>query len=544
MSICATVGIPVVTGIDACIHDGFVGFTNLRGVDRNFLYYKLKELEPAFVALGQSGTQVNLNSDLVRDYLIPLPPLDEQRAIAEALSDVDALIAALDALIAKKRAVKTAAMQQLLTGRQRLPGFSGEWEVRTLADMATLGGGMSASRADLSITGHRYLHYGDIHVTDRTHAHVHEHYDARPRLDIPLTRAKRSALLETGDVAFVDASEDEEGASRYVVIDNPTKTPFISGLHTIVAKGLAAYFDPMYMRYAFQAPSVKNQFRFYAAGTKVMGVSKSNMGKIEVSIPERAEQHAIARILSDMDAEIAALEARRDKTRHIKTGMMQELLTGRTRLVQPAIVQPKARERPTRPAKDRGHNWAIDEAVVLGSLAHRFGSPDWPLARVRRTKLTYLFRRHAGQAPKGFLKQAAGPYNPRARYGGPEKIAKQNGYVRETDNGRYAGFVAAANVEKALGYFDTWYGPDALDWLEQFRRLKTDDLGVLTTVDYAALELRRAGKDVTVETVKAVLAADTNWAPKLTQAAFTDEKIKAAIQTSTALFGTSLPDED
>ncbi len=137
MSICATVGIPVITKIDSCIHDGFVGFTRLKFVDQEFLYYKLKEQEPAFRSMGQTGSQSNLNTDLVRDRPVALPPLPEQRAIAAALSDVDALLAKLDALIAKKRDLKQAAMQQLLSGKQRLPGFSGEWEVKRFGDIAT-----------------------------------------------------------------------------------------------------------------------------------------------------------------------------------------------------------------------------------------------------------------------------------------------------------------------------------------------------------------------------------------------------------------------
>lgn len=168
MSICATVGVPVITTIDACIHDGFVGLTKLRGIDKMFLYYKLRELEASFRSMGQTGSQNNLNTNLVRGCLIALPPLPEQRAIA-ALSDVDALIAALDALIAKRRELKQGAMQRLLTGETRLPGFGGAWEIRQFGQIFQFLSTANNARSDLSEHGDlKYIHYGDIHTKWRS----------------------------------------------------------------------------------------------------------------------------------------------------------------------------------------------------------------------------------------------------------------------------------------------------------------------------------------------------------------------------------------
>ena len=120
MSICATVGIPVITAFDTCIHDGFVGFTDLRSVDKVFLYYTLKHLEKEFKSQGQTGSQSNINSDIVRNYPIDVPELDEQRAIAAVLSEADAYLAALEAEHAKTQLLKQGMMQNLLTGKLRL----------------------------------------------------------------------------------------------------------------------------------------------------------------------------------------------------------------------------------------------------------------------------------------------------------------------------------------------------------------------------------------------------------------------------------------
>jgi type I restriction enzyme S subunit len=139
--------------------------------------------------------------------------------------------------------------------------------------------------------------------------------------------------LSDGDVVFVDASEDDEGTSKHMVIINPEKAPFISGLHTIVAKAKSDALEHSYRRYCFHTEAVKAQFRFFAVGTKVSGISKTNIAKITLPVPSVPEQAAIATILSDMDTDIAVLEEKLAKARNLKKGMMQELLTGRRRLI-------------------------------------------------------------------------------------------------------------------------------------------------------------------------------------------------------------------
>src|SRR5665213_854881 len=225
------------------------------------------------------------------------------------------------------------AMQELLTGKRRLPGFSGEWELKALGELFDFSGGFSASRDQLSSDGYCYLHYGDIHACKKTFIDVRSDYEAIPKLDVPLKKISSASLLYDGDVVFVDASEDDEGASRHVVIVNPDGIPFISGLHTIVAKSKTSALEHQYRRYCFQTAAIRKQFLFFAVGTKVSGISKTNIAKIMLPVPSVPEQAAIAAVLTDMDAEIAALEDKLVKARSVKQGMMQELLTGRIRLV-------------------------------------------------------------------------------------------------------------------------------------------------------------------------------------------------------------------
>ncbi|WP_211130578.1 restriction endonuclease subunit S [Serratia surfactantfaciens] len=284
--------------------------------------------------LGATINQITNKS--LNSFKVPLPPTEEERTeIARALSDVDALLASLDQVIAKKRDLKQAAMQQLLTGEKRLPGFTGEWVLKSFGDLFDFSGGYSASRDQLSNEGHCYLHYGDIHGSSKTSVNTRRDFLDIPKLSISLGRISEGSLLKHGDVVFVDASEDDAGTSKHLVIENEDDVPFISGLHTIVAKSKENDLAHAYKHYCFQTPAIRQQFMFYAVGTKVSGISKTNIAKLTLPIPSIPEQIAIADVLSSMDVELANLEARRDKTRNIKQAIMQELLTGKKRLVEP-----------------------------------------------------------------------------------------------------------------------------------------------------------------------------------------------------------------
>lgn len=284
------------------------------------------------IAGSQSGqSKPGLNLQDLRDFLIALPSNpNEQRAIATALSDVDALLAKLDQLIAKKRDIKQAAMQQLLTGQTRLPGFSGEWDLRLLGDHVKFLRHGTNSRAELSADGVvKYLHYGDIHTSTQLRLNPKE-------MQMPSLAADRAQALDRlrdGDLVFIDASEDLDGVGKSVEISGAEDMEIVAGLHTIAARFDKSVLADRFKAYLQFLPEFRHHLRRLATGTKVYATSRSHIANVELRLPGATEQNAIAAVLSDMDAEITALEARRDKTRALKQGMMQELLTGRIRLV-------------------------------------------------------------------------------------------------------------------------------------------------------------------------------------------------------------------
>ncbi len=271
-------------------------------------------------------------------YRVPvrLPKtLEEQTAIAGALSDADGLIGALDRLIAKKRYLKQAAMQQLLTGRARLPGFKGKWKLTRLGGHVSYLSHATHARAVLLSEGSvRYLHYGDVHAAPSIWL------DPRttPMPFVPERLAARFDRLESGDLVFVDASEDLTGIGKSVELRGVEGMEIIAGLHTITARFDKSVLADGFKGYLQFMPPFKTQLQRLAAGTKVYASNKSHVSSVEIELPGVDEQAAIADALNNMAAEIAGLEARRDKTKLLKTGMMQELLTGRTRLVKPEGV--------------------------------------------------------------------------------------------------------------------------------------------------------------------------------------------------------------
>lgn len=207
-----------------------------------------------------------------------------------------------------------------------------DWQLKSFDDLFVFSGGFSASRDQLSEFGHCYLHYGDIHGSNKSWIDTSIDQQDIPKLDIPLKRISNASLLKDGDVVFVDASEDDDGTSKHIVVVNKSNLPFISGLHTIVAKSKTNELSHEYRRYCFQSYSIRQQFLFYAVGTKVSGISKSNIRNILIAIPPINQQHRISQVLINIDALLAKLDKTIAKKRDMKQAVKQQLLTGKTRL--------------------------------------------------------------------------------------------------------------------------------------------------------------------------------------------------------------------
>ncbi|MCH7225103.1 restriction endonuclease subunit S [Haloferula sp. A504] len=279
-----------------------------------------------FRALTDSGAKAGMNLTTVQQIRFAAPPtLAEQEAIAAALSDADALIDSLEQLIAKKRLLKQGAMQDLLTGKKRLPGFEGEWEVKTLGELFTFKNGLNKSKEFFG-HGTPIVNYMDVFEAPML---------TPQRLigKVSLTRSELNAYdVRSGDVFFTRTSEtpDEVGMAA-VITGEPVDTVF-SGF-VLRARPKQDVFDNAYKAFCFRTPEVRDQIVAKASYTTRALTNGRALSTVKIRVPEKSEQTAIAAILSDMDAELAALEAKLAKARQVKQGMMQELLTGKTRLI-------------------------------------------------------------------------------------------------------------------------------------------------------------------------------------------------------------------
>jgi type I restriction enzyme, S subunit len=303
-------------------------------LDARFLVYACLSAGVHELLMSKVGgsTVGHARVDDIRALTLPVPPLNEQQAIAEALGDADALIATLEALVAKKRDLKQGAMQELLTGQRRLAGFQGEWVSKPIGSIFDFGRTIPLSRAQLSDDGSvKYVHYGDIH----TSLHTHLDFETTTTPGVGKALCGAATPLRVGDWVFADASEDYDGVAKAVEITNLlADKDAVAGLHTMLLRERAPTFAPGFKGYLSYAPSFRAQVVRVATGMKVFGISKTQMKEVELYFPPiRDEQRAIAAVLSDMDAEIAALEEKLAKARAVKQGMMQVLLTGEVRLV-------------------------------------------------------------------------------------------------------------------------------------------------------------------------------------------------------------------
>lgn len=324
------------------------GFKSLicRSVDNEFMYYKVLTLKDKLLQFSIGSTFLEFSKkDIARLHII-VPKLEEQKAIAAALSDVDGLIESLEQLIAKKRDMKTAAMQQLLTGQKRLPGFevlSGykqtdivvipeDWGVITFNKLADpndpysiTGGpfGSNLQSRDYTPKGIRIIQLQNI-----GDGIFYDDYEIFTSID--KANELRSCNVYPGDIILSKMGDP---------VARATLVPKANARYLMCSDGIRLNVDrrrnsELYTFYYINSLQFRKAAEAASTGSTRKRIGLSELKKLPVIIPKLEEQTAIATILSDMDTEIDGLEQRLEKARSLKTGMMQELLTGKTRLIK------------------------------------------------------------------------------------------------------------------------------------------------------------------------------------------------------------------
>ena len=283
-----------------------------------------------------SGTaQPKLNKRTCFRIPIALPPTKaEQEAIAEALSDADALIESLQQLIAKKRQIKQGAMQDLLTGQQRLTGFSGNWEVYSFKDICWFQEGPGVRNTQFTASGIKLLNGTNIFRgsldLDSTNRFISEKEAAG---------AYAHFLADAGDIVIASSGISINLFHEKVAFVRESDLPLCMNTSTIRFKAHVSVLAADFLFHFLTSEIFKGAIGGQATGSAQLNFGPSHVGNIPIALPLHSEQVAIATVLSDMDSEIADLEVRLAKTRDLKQGMMQALLTGRIRLPLDAVSE-------------------------------------------------------------------------------------------------------------------------------------------------------------------------------------------------------------
>lgn len=312
MSICATLGRPAIVKTNICIHDGFVCFYNLK-INIEYMYYYLQYIQDDWKNNGQTGSQANLNTDLINSTLISVSKHKlEQQKIAEVLSDVDSFIEKTQQLINKKKDLKIAVMQELLKPKD-------DWEEKTLEELnIDMLKGNGLAKGELCDSGKYYcIHYGELFGYYKEFITKIRH--KTDKMTIP--SKINDVLMPTSDVTPTGLAK-----ASCIKIEN------VSLGGDILILRCKNNIDGVFLSYLIRKD--KNQILQLVSGTTVYHIYPNDMKKFRISYPKSIDtQKKIVEVLQDIDSEIEALEKELNKYKDLKTGMMQQLLTGKVRLM-------------------------------------------------------------------------------------------------------------------------------------------------------------------------------------------------------------------
>lgn len=282
---------------------------------------------------GHLGATINqITNRSLRGFEVTYPLDTQVRAgIADALADADQLIALLEQLIAKKRDIKQGMMQELLTGRTRLPGFSGDWTSKRLGTLGfTYGGLVGKSGADFGNGNGRFVSFVEV----MRHARLHGTELAK----VAIKPGEQQNAVRRGDVLFNGSSETPEEVALASAVEFDEPNVFLNSFCFGYRIASIDVVDPLFLAYYFRAAPGRELVVSLAQGSTRYNIAKSKLLQADLILPSLKEQVAIAEVVRNAEADIAALERRLESARAIKQGMLQELLTGRTRLVTEGVA--------------------------------------------------------------------------------------------------------------------------------------------------------------------------------------------------------------
>lgn len=314
----ATLGVSKLLGIKCCANDGVAALLEIKNTSKRFLIYSINSITKKLrESIATGNGQPNLNTEIIGNLKFAFPnSLSEQTAIATALSDMDSYIKSLEALIAKKRLIKQGAMQDLLTPKA-------DWEVRKLGEVGSFKNGINKGEEDFGF-GFPFVNLMDVFgktVVESSGFGL-----------INSTQIDRKVYnLQEGDVLFIRSSVKPEGVGLTAIIDSEIRDTVYSGF--LIRFRDNDFLDKEFKKHCFSVESFRKKVMGSATVSANTNINQNSLSQLEISFPGKSEQKRIGTILNNIDSEINSIGNKLSKALLLKQGMMQELLTGRTRLV-------------------------------------------------------------------------------------------------------------------------------------------------------------------------------------------------------------------
>lgn len=485
------------------LHNQRIGFVKLKdeNFDLDFIHWLLRtQTYQSYIAASASGATVRHTSPTkIGSYKFKAPSdKNIQSKIASMLSAYDDL---MENNLEQIKLLEESAQTTFNDWFEATKSLPKSWTLKKLKEVANITMGQSPESK----------YYNDEKIGLPFHQGVTGYGFRFPENETWSSEGTRFA--EKGDILFS--------------VRAPVGRLNIAIEKIILGRGLGA----------FRHKQGLNSFLFYqlrkiffkedlmGGGSIFNSVTKTDVEKIEIIEADNKTMKKFNDFAKNIDELIENLTYQNRLLKEARDILLPRLMTGRIKVEATetkviSIAQPKQKE----------VTWEFKEAVLIAMLTERFGNEKYPLGRKRYTKLSYLFHRHADNQMQNYLRKAAGPYNPKTKYGGPEKILHENKYVSDHTNGKLTGFVAGAKITEAKKFFENYWSIDYLNWLDtNFHYKSNDQLELYATVDNAMVELHEKNKTVNVEAVKQIIKTEKEWKAKLEREIFNDANIQKAL---------------
>ncbi|AYM99752.1 restriction endonuclease subunit S [Chryseobacterium sp. 3008163] len=507
---------------------------NSKILDSKYLYYFISsnngKAKLDSILIGSS--QKALTIEGLKKIVINLPPTETQRKIASILSGYDDLI---ENNLKRIKLLEEMAQQTYEEWfvRMRFPsyetavfdenGLPEGWEKLKLGDLCEkiFDGTHDSPKQTESgfklITG-KHLQKGKVDFETAYNISEEDHFKIKKRSGLVKNDIMYSNIGTIGNLSMV--YEDFEYSCKNMIVFRPKKN-----------------FEYFIYTYLFNE-NTKNKILGEASGSTQKFISLGYIRNYDDIFPTIELISKFNEYCNSIYKSINNLNTQNQRLSEARDILLPRLMMGMidvsgssAQLVESLETKPTETkiiplEQPKKEASKE-----FKEAVLIACLTERFGSEKFPLGRKRYTKLSYLFHRYSDNKIQDYLRKAAGPYNPKTKYGGPEKIAINNKYIQnwKSDN-KLTGFVSAEKIEDAKTYFSNYWQISNLDWLTaEFKFKSNDELELLATVDNSLLELSKKNLEFTSSNVLDIIKSEKEWEAKLERTIFSDANVERAI---------------